>query len=358
MREPEDEFKKKKRTTSSSSLSTLVVVSQAGEEDAEEQDKQETTTTKNSSSNGFMATSSTGEGSFSSMGTTPTSMGAKCAMVVSEIKRHVLCFVLHDVPRFLRSLDIPRDLVYLIPLVLWLMMFQFAGSLDSQFRPPIDVTVLPWLEGAFFGESLLYQLVPQQDLLVLISAIPYLAHFSLPFLFLIYLIKVDGKPHVFYWYFGVLNLTGVMTHMLFPTAPPWYNGRFGYEPASYDIQGDPGRLLRADDILGYDIFQTIYGNSPLVFGSFPSLHAGWPFLICLYVRKIDTPFLPQILRWGYVFWLWGAAVYLKHHFFLDVLGGALYSFLAIYLSDRFIFHVPPKSAFDPSSASSQLSAIV
>jgi membrane-associated phospholipid phosphatase len=194
------------------------------------------------------------------------------------------------------------------------------------------------------------------------AAVPYLAHFSLPFLFVTYLLKVDGKPFLFLWYFGLLNFTGVMTHMIFPTAPPWYNARFGIEPATYDIPGDPGRLKRADEILEVPLFESIYGNSPLVFGSFPSLHAGWPFLICIYTTIFKLPFLHRFVKWGYVCWVWWAALYLKHHFMLDVLGGAVYALICIYISDKYIvnrfFYCPTETELEARKKEKDLPADV
>lgn len=235
-----------------------------------------------------------------------------------------------EVPR-LTLAELKGHALLCIPLVLWLSLFQVAGSLPDHIRPSIDVSTLPFVERLFFGYSLLYKLFPPVDYLVVAAAIPYLAHFSLPFLFSVYLWKVDGKPTLYLWYFGVMNLTAVLTQLLYPTAPPWYNGKYGVSPASYDLPGDPGRLGRADLLLDFPLFHNLYGASPVVFGSFPSLHAAWPFLLASYTTLMRVPF-PTILKWCYVLWVWWAAVFTKHHFLVDVLGGALYVILALVIS--------------------------
>jgi len=40
------------------------------------------------------------------------------------------------------------------------------------------------------------------------------------------------------------------------------------------------------------------------------------------------------LKWFYIAWIWWAAVYTKHHFFLDVLGGGIYTVIVIFISAK------------------------
>jgi len=214
-----------------------------------------------------------------------------------------------------------------VPLVIWLLMFQFAGVIPNEKRPHIDVTTLPTLERILFGDALLYRLFPGTVFFAFLAAIPYLAHFSLPFILSIYLWKIDKRPTLFLWYFGLMNATAVATQLILPTAPPWYNARYGFDPANYELPGDPGRLKIVDDLLGVEIFQGIYGTSPLVFGSWPSLHAAWPFMISLYTSMFSVPF-PRF-KWVYCGWIWWAAVWTRHHFLLDVLGGMFYCCLSV-----------------------------
>lgn len=226
--------------------------------------------------------------------------------------------------------DFKFKLLLIAPLVIWLFLFQFATLIPEDYKPEIDVTTLPNLEQALFGSAVDKLLSPFNDSLVLLAAVPYLLHFAIPWVFAAYLYKVNGKPMTFLWCIGFLNTAAVFTHLFFPTAPPWYLERFGSKPATYDLKGDPGRLKRADQVLQLHLFEELYGNSPIVFGSFPSLHAAWPFLIAAYSTSLGK------LKWLYVLWVWWAAIYLKHHFLLDLLGGALYTFVAIGISKLFL----------------------
>ena len=215
----------------------------------------------------------------------------------------------------------------MIPLVIWLIMFQFCGAIPNDVRPSIDVHSLPWTERFLFGDPLLFTLFPDSTFLAVLAGIPYITHFSLPFLLSAYLWYVDKRPTLFLWYFGVMNATAVAAQIMYPTAPPWYNANFGYSEANYDMPGDPGRLVYVDELINFPLFEGIYGTSPLVFGSFPSLHAAWPPLICVYTSMFNVPF-PRA-KWLYCIWIWWAAVFTRHHFMVDVLGGIFYCLLSV-----------------------------
>lgn len=229
--------------------------------------------------------------------------------------------------RSLGSLPVGKHhAVLAFPLVLWFTLFQFGTRIPHEYRPEIDVRTLPFLENALFGEAFSFIVETSNNTFVLIAAIPYLLHFVIPWVFAAYLYKTDGKPLIFLWCIGILNTASVLTHLFMPTAPPWYIEKYGLNtPADYSIPGDPGRLREADIILNMPLFERLYGNNPIVFGSFPSLHAAWPFMIATFTSWGH-------LKWLYVFWVWWAALYLKHHYFLDVIGGVLYTGAVIMLS--------------------------
>lgn len=95
-------------------------------------------------------------------------------------------------------------------------------------------------------------------------------------------------------------------------------------------------LTRVDDLLGFDLFGKLYGSSTLVFGSFPSLHAAWPFL----AFSLDTA-STRWLHLSHYFYVSWAAMYLNHHYFVDVLGGG---FLAAVVGVVLAYFIGPKLA--------------
>lgn len=90
------------------------------------------------------------------------------------------------------------------------------------------------------------------------------------------------------------------------------------DEADYATLPDDSRLVESDHALGANLFGSIYGNAPIVFGSFPSLHAAWP-VACMLPFWSAGPVAVAVsaLYWA---WIWFAAIYLKHHFLTDIVG--------------------------------------
>jgi inositol phosphorylceramide synthase catalytic subunit len=220
-----------------------------------------------------------------------------------------------------------KDLLLVIPVVLWLLCFSVSAHFPHEYRPEIFVTLLPDWEKTLFGIPFVYQLFPTSPIITLLSCLPYLLHFSLPWIFAIYLWRVEGKgmAFLFLWVIGVLNCMSLMIQFVIPTAPPWYIQKYGTVPANYDIPSEPGRLTDIDELFGISLFKGMYGTNPVVFGSFPSLHAAWPFTIAFF----STDKVLGKWKWIYVAWVWWAAIYLIHHYIVDIIGGVFLSLLAL-----------------------------
>jgi len=242
--------------------------------------------------------------------------------------------LLPTIIKFLSAFNL-QNLSYFIPLALWWIMFQSYQFTPIAYRPSIDVNILPLLERSIFG-GLLHEVVPRfhnTGIFDMLAASVYAVHFIAPWTFMLYLWKSNGQPLSFIWSLGWLNMLAVATHAMFPTAPPWYFERYGTLPATYNFRGEPAGLQYADQILQISIFDNIYSNSPVVFGSFPSLHAAWPFMIACYAEPNSVV---GKFTWFYVLAVWWAALYLKHHYMVDLIGGAIYVLLAINLSSIFM----------------------
>jgi membrane-associated phospholipid phosphatase len=150
-----------------------------------------------------------------------------------------------------------------------------------------------------------------------------------------WLFRTKEVLHLWARVFGYMNLTGVIIQILFPCAAPWYELIYGLTPANYTMRGSAGGLARIDAIFHSKGYTTAFGNSPLVFGAFPSLHAGCATLEALFLSH----FFPQTTRyiWGYAGVLYWATMYLTHHYLIDVVGGACLAtaFFYIFLPDEF-----------------------
>src|SRR3989338_11200261 len=99
----------------------------------------------------------------------------------------------------------------------------------------------------------------------LICAVPYTIHFILPIVFVSFLILKHRKFHLtpFVFCFGLMNLSAVLTQLLFPTSPPWYYEKFGFTPADYEMDGDAARLIHLDTYFETNFYTNMYKTSPL-----------------------------------------------------------------------------------------------
>jgi membrane-associated phospholipid phosphatase len=125
--------------------------------------------------------------------------------------------------------------------------------------------------------------------------------------------------------FFVVNVAGWLVWLAYPAAPPWYADAHGFGPAVARTASDPAALARVDATLGVPLFATIYAQSAFVFGAMPSLHVSYATLAALvsYPRggglRVGTlAFLASIAY---------SAVYLRHHYVVDVAAGALLALL-------------------------------
>jgi membrane-associated phospholipid phosphatase len=94
-------------------------------------------------------------------------------------------------------------------------------------------------------------------------------------------------------------------------------------------------LARVDAAIGFGYFRAFYGRSKDVFGAMPSLHVTYPLLIVLEGwRNFRAPGrVASVLFFASMVF---AAVYLDHHWVLDVLAGIAYC-LAAHAAMRALF---------------------
>lgn len=256
-------------------------------------------------------------------------------------------------------------------ILIWITTFKNAWRIDASIRPLIDVNYLEQADHRVFdlnfvgifiqccvsimGYSWMYAITRRSKLSILAALPPFLLnilyagthyfcsaldvfawlsygviHFISPFLaaFWLWLFASPGVVSVFAWSFGIQNCLGIMTHLSFPTAAPWYGDQYGYPlpQGNYSMPGSAAGLVRVDAVLGTHIYANAFKASPLVFGAFPSLHGAFScccfFFVARYSRK------GMYMLGFYVLWQWFSTMYLRHHWRIDLLGGLAYSALA------------------------------
>ena len=125
--------------------------------------------------------------------------------------------------------------------------------------------------------------------------------------------------------FLLVNLLGWGIWFVFPAAPPWYVDQYGTGPAVLDVVSSPAGLARVDAWLGLPLAGTFYSKSANVFGALPSLHVAYATLVALVVAPLGGK-----ARWATIAFAISmafSAVYLRHHYILDVVAGGVLALL-------------------------------
>jgi membrane-associated phospholipid phosphatase len=141
----------------------------------------------------------------------------------------------------------------------------------------------------------------------------------------------------FGWTFLTMNIVGFATYYLYPAAPPWYVTDYGLGPANVAATSSAAGAARWDALTGIPYFAVFYGRSADVFGAIPSLHVSYPLLTFIYGLELKKRWL-DLASFGLFLLVCFSAVYLNHHYVLDVLLGILYALVAFAI-ERAITHL-------------------
>ena len=121
----------------------------------------------------------------------------------------------------------------------------------------------------------------------------------------------------FTWVFVISNFVGFSLYYLSPAAPPWYVAAHGFT-ADLSVRASAAGAARFDQLVGLPVMASFYGKSADVFGAIPSLHVVYPMLALLYGWRLPRF---RIFAAVYLFLVCLSAVYLNHHYILDILIG-------------------------------------
>lgn len=175
---------------------------------------------------------------------------------------------------------------------------------------------------------------PELDLL---AGAFYISWVPLPALLAVWLYWRDRSLFLrFSWCFFVVNLIGFWIYYLYPAAPPWYvaeNG-FAFNP---DVPRSAAGLNRVDELLGIDLFHSIYTRNSNVFAAMPSLHSAYPLVALLYAFKTRRAWLIATFSITSV-GIWLAAIYTNHHYILDVAAGIAVAALGYFVFEKLCSH--------------------
>ena len=134
----------------------------------------------------------------------------------------------------------------------------------------------------------------------------------------------------FTWGFLFLNLLGFLTYHLYPAAPPWYYHQYGCVVDLHAHASPGANLLRVDRMMGIAYFTGFYGRSSDVFGAVPSLHVAYPLLMAIEGWN-GRHWVGRVGLVVFYLWMCSAAVYLDHHWVIDIILGSLYTLFVVVL---------------------------
>jgi membrane-associated phospholipid phosphatase len=215
--------------------------------------------------------------------------------------------LLYDAMRLVKDVGVRRDTVHLRDLRRWELALFGVGTGRKR------ITLHDWFQK---------RRVPALDLL---CAIPYATFLYVVVAYDLYLMRRDPPAQKrFAWGFLLLNVAGYATYHLYPAAPPWYFHKYG-NAVKLSVLPDAGpNLKRVDAMLGVDYFRSFYSRGSDVFGAMPSLHAAYPMLMILEGWPLHGGWGRSALVLFYTSMCF-SAVYLDHHWVLDVVAGSVYA---------------------------------
>lgn len=275
----------------------------------------------------------------------------------------VLLMVIRLHPRLAARL--PALARELLPLGILFMAYELQRGYSGAHVGDVHIADVIALERALFlgaipTEALQSALhVPGvADPLAAVATIFYVLHFGLPFaLGALLWTRRRAAFHDFVAALVILSIAGFATYLVLPVAPPWYAAESGVlvtgagTPAVEYLKAqgvaELAALAGGDGSAAFDF--VIHQVNPNLVGAFPSLHAAYPTLAFLLLRRAFGRAAWLVLAYALAVWL--SIVYLADHYVVDVLGGIAYAGGAAWLVRR---GVPGMSARTPLPAAPAL----
>lgn len=241
----------------------------------------------------------------------------------------------------IKGLKSPRQIGTNIPIILrdW-VPFLFIAFIYENLHDVAGRVMHYDIAGLMYKwDSLIFGVEPTMwmqkifsPLLTDLMSISYALYFAFP-LMIMFFLSLSGRRRAFRCM--VLCLTfvfiiGFLCYVLFPCSPPRYFIR--------DLFNMPHRLT---GIFLYNNLQGMWdGFSVIGGGAFPSLHVGISSVALIYAYKYrhfsKLYYFLWVLYIPLVTSLWVSTVYLRHHWFIDIVAGWIVAFVGHYFAGHTI----------------------
>jgi hypothetical protein len=212
--------------------------------------------------------------------------------------------------------------------------------LPAYYRPQLDADKV--IGFGHLPSALLQDWIGRPSLaLELLSVAAYLTHFFFPLCigFYLWARRSDGFRELLYADIAVSVLASI-TQVLAPTAPPWLAAQHGLAPGVHDV------LRAALSDVGLPELARLKGDAHAynVVAAFPSIHAAFPVLGMIVAVRYRGPIWLKVAQAVQLVAVWFVIVYTGEHYVIDVVGGVLYAFVAIWIVRRALAAVDARRA--------------
>jgi len=246
-----------------------------------------------------------------------------------------------------------KFLVDWLPFILFWVFYDMMRGVADNWRGAIHIKDIYDVELALFGPlfggkipSFFFQDLQHaidgswfKKIFDLLAADLYTIHFAVPLLAGWVLWHTTNDRAMYYRFaytMTILNIMALTTFFLFPAAPPWYVMKYGFAQPQGELIGAAGSLISVDRLLKVNFFTTLWDNfNPNYFAAIPSLHGSYPIVVILFLYKKFRKYLPWLLL--YPILTWASAVYLNHHYIIDLVVGGMYLIIAYLIANKILF---------------------
>ena len=244
---------------------------------------------------------------------------------------------------FFAGLPTRKLAVALLPFVVFGISYDWMRVYPNYEVNPIDVRGLYEAEKSLFGLSVGGEtLIPCEffarhhcALADVLAGFFYLCWVPVPVAFGLWL-YLRGERSLYLRFslvFLLVNLIGFAGYYIHPAAPPWYSMNYAFDVV-LDTPGNTAGLGRFDELLGCNIFHSIYGRNANVFAAVPSLHAAY-MVVALAYAVIGRCRKWLIALFAFIMvGIWWTAVYSGHHYLIDVSLGIACALLGILVFEK------------------------
>ncbi len=217
-----------------------------------------------------------------------------------------------------------------------------------------DVDILPLynLEKSIFGIQNGNEILTPNEYFLnhnnaftdIISGLFYLLWMPLPLILAFYLYYKNKNLLLrFCMAFFTVNCIGFIIYYTHPAAAPWYIELHG-TVLDVNTKSYAAGLLRFDSFFGIRLFEDLYAKGSNVFAALPSLHASYPLIGLIYSMKLRNKLL-SILFAIVMAGIWFSAIYLTHHYILDVIAGIGCGLLGVFFFEKVLLKTKSISKF-------------